>query len=389
MFNNKNRKQLASIPTPFYYYNTNLLEDTLELVSTAAASYGYTIHYAFKANNNNRILKKIQQYGLGADCVNGNEISKALDIGFSPNSIVFAGVGKTDSEILFALKNDIFCFNCESVQEIKVINQLAAKMGKKANIAIRINPNVDANTHKYITTGLSENKFGILLSDLTKAIQITLKCANIKLIGLHFHIGSQITRLQPFIELCKKINIALEVIKNNNIEIEHINVGGGLGINYEQPDLYPSPDFYSYFNVFAQNLNLEKNYKIHFELGRSIVGNCGSLVTKVLYNKKGKTKNFLVVDAGMTDLLRPALYQSTHKIEHLTKIKLKNKYEVVGPICETADSFGSSVLLPHTVRGDILVIRSAGAYGQVMKNNYNMRGDALTVYDDQIAYANS
>ena len=321
---------------------------------------------------------------MGADCVSGNEISKSIELGFSNNDIVFAGVGKSDDEIILGLKNDIFCFNCESLQELEVINQLAKQMGKIANVALRINPNVDAKTHYYITTGLEENKFGINQWELDEVLTKLITLDNIKLTGLHFHIGSQITDLEVFQGLCIRVNEIQQWLNEHNIDYEHINVGGGYGVDYQAPDNDSIPDFESFFEIFNDLLEYKPNQKIHFELGRTIVAHCGSLISKVLYIKKGINTTFAILDAGMTELLRPALYQSYHKIENLSSNGKHERYDVVGPICETSDTFGKLVLLPETKRGDIIAIRSTGAYGEVMSSSYNLRDRVKVVYSDEM-----
>lgn len=371
----------TNIKTPAYIYDLELLQQTLDLVKKEAIAYGYHVHYALKANNNTTILKTISKAGFGADCVSGNEIKEALNRGFKNEDIAFAGVGKTDEEINFALDSDIFSFNCESLPEIEVINELAEKKQKIAPIALRINPNVDANTHKYITTGLDENKFGISLWELESILDKMDTMKNVQLKGLHFHIGSQIIDLDTFKNLCNRINQIQEQFYARQIIVDHINVGGGLGINYHQPDDEPIPDFKTYFKIFNDFLELRPRQQLHFELGRSIVGQMGSLLSKVIYVKKAKAKDFLIIDAAMTDLIRPALYQAFHKIENLSSNGSQaEKYDVVGPVCESADIFAKSVSLPTSKRGDYILIRSTGAYGQVMASNYNMRDTAQVIF---------
>src|SRR5690606_140136 len=336
------------------------------------------------ANANLPILEKIKTYGLGADCVSGNEILKAKECGFSPQKIVFAGVGKSDEEINIALDNDIFCLNCESIPEIEVINELAKQKNKTAAIALRINPNVNAKTHHYITTGLEENKFGINLWELEEVLKTLEVSKNIKLIGLHFHIGSQITDLTVFKGLCLRVNEIQEWFYNHHIIVDHINVGGGLGINYENPEINTIPDYKTFFKLFNDILKLRPNQHLHFELGRAIVAQCGSLISKVLYVKKGIKTNFAIIDAGMTELIRPALYQATHKISNLTtNSKTICRYDVVGPICESSDCFAKALDLPETQRGDLLSIHSAGAYGEVMASSYNLRDIVKSYYSEE------
>ncbi len=366
-------KTFQSLKTPFYYYDTALLRATLQSATQEANRHGFHLHYAVKANANPRILEIIQDYGIGADCVSGNEVARAVEYGFHPDRIVYAGVGKSDDEIRLALGKDIFCFNCESLPEIEVINTLAGELGKKASIALRVNPNVDAHTHHYITTGIEENKFGFYLYDLEHAIAVCRELENIRLIGLHFHIGSQITDLTVFRGLCLRVNEIQARLKEQGIILPHVNFGGGLGINYDCPSCGLIPDFASYFQTFADFFEAQPGQQLHFELGRSLVGQCGSLVSRVLYVKEGKHKKFVILDAGMNDLLRPALYQAFHRIENLTSIQPYEKYDIVGPICESSDCFGKDRELPATRRGDLIVIRSCGAYGEVMASRYNLR----------------
>jgi len=381
VFNTQEIARFKETPTPFYYYNLDLLEHTLIRVKEASAPYNYNVHYAFKANTNNQILELIHQHGLGADCVSGNEVKKAIECGYSSDEIVFAGVGKTDKEINIALDHDIFCFNCESLPELEVINELAAAKGKTAQIALRINPNVAANTHAYITTGLEENKFGINLWELEDVLVALADMENVDFIGLHFHIGSQITDLNDFKGLCLRVNEIQEWFYERQIIVNHINVGGGLGIDYENPKENPIPDFNAFFKLFNDFLELRPQQELHFELGRSIVGQCGTLIGKVLYVKNGVKTDFAIIDAGMTELIRPALYQAVHSIENLTSnTSSKKRYDVVGPICESSDCFAKALTLPTTKRGDLIAINSCGAYGEVMASQYNLRDLVKAIY---------
>lgn len=383
MFAKDTIEKIKSIPTPFYYYDLGILRRTLQQLKAESDKYGFIVHYALKANANNEILGIIREYGMGADCVSGNEVKKAVECKFASEHIVFAGVGKNDEEINYALDHNIFCFNCESKEELEVINELAKAKNKTASIALRINPNVNANTHKYITTGLEENKFGINLWELESVIAMLKDLKNLKLIGLHFHIGSQITDLSAFKSLCLRVNEIQSWFVSHNIKIENVNVGGGLGVDYHEPDTHQIPDFATYFQLFNEFLELRPGQKVHFELGRAMVAQCGALVSKVLYIKKGVNTNFVILDAGMTELMRPALYQAYHKIENLTRGEQgagSGKYDVVGPICESSDCFGKAVNLPETFRGDMVVLRTAGAYGEVMANGYNLRDKVKAVY---------
>lgn len=377
---NVNVQELQQHATPLYVYDLELLRQTLQHASQEAARYNFQVHYALKANTNSPILDEMRQVGFGADCVSGNEVKCAIENGFAADHVVFAGVGKSDTEMNYALDQDIFCFNCESKHELEVLNELAAARGKTARIALRINPNVNANTHKYITTGLEENKFGINAWELPDVLALLKTLPNISLIGLHFHIGSQITDLSAFRNLCTRVNEFQDWFASQQVQLEHINVGGGLGVDYYTPDEQPIPDFAAYFGLFNQFLDLRHGQQVHFELGRALVAQCGTLVSRVLYIKKGVSTNFAILDAGMTELIRPALYQSYHKIENLSSQKPEDRYDVVGPICESSDCFGKAVLLPETNRGDLIAIRTAGAYGEVMASGYNLRDKAAVVY---------
>lgn len=377
--------KFEKIETPFYYYDCELLRDTLQAINHELKKYeNFIVHYAVKANANAKVLNVIQQTGMGADCVSGGEIQRSLDCGFPADKIVYAGVGKADWEINLGLDHDIFCFNVESVAELEVINELAAKKGKTANVCFRINPDVSANTHAKITTGLAENKFGIAMQDMLPTILAASKMSNIHFIGLHFHIGSQLLEMTDFRHLCSRINEIQDGLEQENIKIKNINVGGGLGIDYDNPDKHPIPDFKSYFYTFARYLNLREGQKLHFELGRAVVGQMGSLITRTLYVKQGTAKQFAIVDAGMTDLLRPALYQASHKIENLSSEGPLHAYDVVGPICESSDVFAKEIELNTVHRGDLIAMRSAGAYGEIMASQYNCRKLPIGYTSDEL-----
>jgi diaminopimelate decarboxylase len=365
-------EQFGKLQTPFYCYDIALLKQTLQYIKETSFD-NYCVHYAIKANANPGVLEYIRNAGLGIDAVSGGEIKAAIDCGFDPAKIVFAGVGKADWEIELALNAGIGCFNVESLAELEIINQLAVAMGKTANIALRVNPNIDAHTHKYITTGLTENKFGISLELLDDIIAKAKAMVGVKLIGLHFHIGSQITINEPFVILCHKINGILDELEAKGIGFQMINVGGGLGIDYDNPDANPIPDFETYFRTFRDNLRLRDGQSLHFEFGRAIVAQCGSLISRVLYIKEGVSKKFAIVDAGMTELIRPALYQAHHNFTVLNESIATETYDVVGPVCESSDCFAENETLPRLKRGDLIAIRSAGAYGEVMSSNYNYR----------------
>ena len=367
-------EKFEHINTPFYYYDAQLLRGTLKTLRAEADKHPqFVVHYAVKANANAKLLRIIREAGLGADCVSGGEIQAAIQAGFPASGIVYAGVGKSDWEIELGLKHNIFCFNAESEAELEVINEIAERFKTTARVALRINPNVGAHTHANITTGLAENKFGIAMDHLESVINSLTKMKHLQLIGLHFHIGSQILDMGDFEALCNRINLLQEQLDRLHVSIENINVGGGLGIDYQHPNRVPIPNFKDYFNTYAKFLKLRPNQKVHFELGRAVVAGCGSLITKTLYIKQGVAKQFAIVDAGMTDLIRPALYQAYHKIENISSNEAEQTYDVVGPICESSDVFAKQVDLNATHRGDLLAIRSAGAYGEIMASGYNCR----------------
>lgn len=366
--------KFRELETPFYYYDVNVLRETLSCINKEAGKYNnFCVHYAVKANANHKVLTIIRESGLGADCVSGGEIRAAIKAGFPTNKIVYAGVGKTDWEINLGLDYDIFCFNVESVPELEIINELAAAKGKTARVAFRINPNVGAHTHANITTGLAENKFGISMEDMDKVIDMAGTLPHVKFVGLHFHIGSQILDMGDFVALCNRVNELQEKLYARQIIVEHINVGGGLGIDYAHPNRQTIPNFTEYFATYHKHLKLRPQQTLHFELGRAVVGQCGSLISKVIYVKQGTNKQFAILDAGMTDLIRPALYQAYHKIENITSEEPMETYDVVGPICESSDVFGKAIDLNKAHRGDLFALRSAGAYGEIMASAYNCR----------------
>lgn len=366
--------KLNRIATPYYYYDTQLLRDTLEVIKKECEKHdNFHVHYAVKANANPKILRIISQYGFGADCVSGGEIKAAIEAGFPADKVVYAGVGKSDWEINLGLEKGIACFNVESIAELEVIEELAVAAGKTANVAFRINPNIGAHTHANITTGLAENKFGIAMQDMEKVIERADAMKNINVVGLHFHIGSQILDMGDFKALCNRINDLQNQLAKRNVFVQNINVGGGLGVSYDNPDREPIPDFKEYFNTYATHLRLREDQHLHFELGRSVVAQCGSLITRLLYVKQGSYKQFAIVDAGMTDLIRPALYQALHKIQNISSDEPNETYDVVGPICESSDVFAKAIDLNKCHRGDLLAIRSAGAYGEIMASGYNCR----------------
>ena len=368
-------EKFKGIKTPFYYYDTRLLQDTIDAVKEEIQNRnGYHVHYAVKACAHPDVLRLIQEAGLGADCVSGGEIQASLDAGFPGDRIVYAGVGKSDWEIELGLQAGIRYFNVESVAELEVINEIAARMNRMARVSFRINPDVGAHTHANITTGLAENKFGIAMDQMETVIRKAQEMTHTTFVGLHFHIGSQILEMDDFIALAHRINELQDRLEAQGIgPVQHINVGGGLGIDYTQPNENPIPNFKAYFEAYEKYLKLRPGQELHFELGRAIVGQCGSLITKCLYVKQTEHKQFVIVDAGMTDLIRPALYNARHSIENLVSKEETQTYDVVGPICESSDVFAYDCQLPATKRGDLLAIRSAGAYGQIMASQYNCR----------------
>ncbi len=367
-------EKFSKLQTPFYYYDTELLRTTLRAINEEAGKHQrFQVHYAVKANANPKVLNVICQAGLGADCVSGGEIEAALKAGFPSNKIVYAGVGKSDWEINLGLDAGILAFNVESIPELEVINELAAQKNTVAKVAFRINPNVGAHTHANITTGLAENKFGIAMRDMEDVINYAASLKNVVFTGLHFHIGSQILEMDDFKALCNRINDLQDQLEMHHIVVDSINVGGGLGIDYNHPNRMPIPDFKAYFDTYAKFLKLRPHQTLHFELGRAVVAQCGTLITRTLYVKQGDFKQFAIVDAGMTDLIRPALYNAYHKIENITSNEPVETYDVVGPICESSDVFAKAIDLNKTHRGDLIAIRSAGAYGEIMASGYNCR----------------
>jgi len=390
MMDSNTIEKLDRIATPFYYYDMDLFRKTVDHVAELADRHNIKVHYAVKANVERRLLEYISGKGFGADCVSGNEVLHAHDCGFPADKIVYAGVGKSDKEIYHALKLGIEAFNCESLQEIYVINEMAHLHGLKANVSVRINPDIDAHTHKYVTTGLYENKFGISQHEFDKLIDVIRKSEYINFIGLHFHIGSQITRVDEVFALeCQRVNEIVAYFERNGLRIDNINLGGGLGVDYDDPDENPIADFETWFRTIEENITRREDQKVHVEPGRSLVAQCATLISRVLFVKSGETKNFLIMDAGMNDLIRPALYGAYHKIENLsaemrTFFPTHQAYDIVGPVCESSDVWGAGRLLPLSVRGDLMAIRSTGAYGQVMASRYNMKDLAPSVFSDRL-----
>ncbi len=390
MLDIKTIEKLEKIQTPFYYYDMDLLRKTVDIVADLSKKYNIHVHYAIKANVDERILKYISSKGLGADCVSGNEVKHAIKCGFEPKNVFFAGVGKTDEELFDAMNIGVGILVCESLQEIFVMNEMARLHNKVVNIAARINPNIDAHTHRYVTTGLYENKFGISSHEFDSLIELIKKSKNLNFVGLHFHIGSQITRVNDVFKLeCLRVNDIIKYFESKGLEVKSIDLGGGLGVDYEHPDEEAIPPFESWFQTIRENLIVREDQTVHIEPGRSIVAQCGTLMTRVIYVKSGETKNFLILDAGMNDLIRPALYGAYHKIENLSAKERpffpdNQAYDIVGPVCESGDTWGAGRFLPLSVRGDLMAIRSSGAYGQVMSSRYNLKDYAQTVYSDRL-----
>lgn len=381
--------RFETLETPFYYYDMAVLTDTLRAVNKERSEVEgpmapFAVHYAVKACSTPAVLQTIAQAGLGADCVSGGEVRAAIEAGFSADKIVFAGVAKSDREIRYALEQGIFCFNVESMEELEVISSLASEMGVRARVCLRVNPNINAHTHDKITTGLSENKFGIPMRFLNEAVALCYRLPAIDFLGLHFHIGSQITDMTPFVHLAQRINELVAEVEQMTCKdpegkavqpvVRHINVGGGLGILYEHPNHFPIPDFKAYFDTWRSHLHLRADQQVHCELGRSIVAQCGNLITRVLYVKKGENKQFVIVDAGMNDLIRPAMYGAFHRVENITHPEKEEQlYDIVGPVCESSDVFVENYRIAAVQRGDLLAMRSAGAYGETMASQYNLR----------------
>jgi diaminopimelate decarboxylase len=383
VFSSEIVKRFKNLSTPFYYYDISILENNLKLLSNCIEDFN-KVHFSVKSNTNPKLLNLIKSYGLGIDAVSSNEIKHCLELGFDSKDVVFAGVGKSDQEIEYAIKNNISYFNAESIQEIEVINAISNKLSRRTNVSIRINPNIKTDTHKKIQTGSSDDKFGIDLNDLYYIPKLN-NLENIRITGIHFHIGSQLINLKPFNELCETSNDVLNYLKENGLKIKNINVGGGLGINYENPEKNFLSNFKDFISLFNKKIKKEKGQFIDFELGRSIVGQCGFLISKILYSKKSYDRNFLILDSGMNNLIRPALYNSRHKISNITsKHKSFLNYDVVGPICESSDTFAKDYKLIKSNRGDLIVIHSCGAYGESMSSNYNLRDNINSYYSDTI-----
>ena len=384
MITNAAIEAFRQIETPFYYYDMTLLRRTLAACVEQAQRFGFQVHYAIKANDDARIVEEVRRAGLGIDCVSGGEVSLALKAGFDSGKIVFAGVGKTDKEINLALEAGIGCFNVESIPELEVIDAIAGALGTRARIAVRVNPDIDAHTHKYITTGLEDDKFGISTRALPQLFAALRAARNIDFTGVHLHVGSQITDMKVFELECSRAIEIQKTFTDNGFAVANLNLGGGLGVDYYQPDINPVPQFDAWFETIAEHLPAAAGQTFHFEPGRALVAQCGSVITRVVFVKRGLNRTFAIVDAGMNDLIRPALYQAYHKVENLTGSGPERTYDVVGPICESSDIWGEQIVLPEACRGDLFAIRTAGAYGQVMAMPYNRRPFAKAYYSDEI-----
>lgn len=377
--------KLKGYETPYYLYDINLFRQTLESVVYESKKYDYKVHYAIKANYDDYLLQIIKEYGIGIDCASGNEVKKAIEAGFDPKGIVYAGVGKRDKEIKYAIEQDILTINCESIEELKVVNKFAAEAGKIVDIALRVNPDIDPKTNHCIDTGQADSKFGISYEEILDSANEIKALKSLNIIGIHLHIGSQIRELHVFENMCNKVNVIVENLERLGFEFSFVDVGGGLGINYDVPENEPIPNFASLFSIVHNYLNVGKK-SIHFEFGRSIVGECGELITTVLFNKTTATgRRLVIVDSSMTELVRPAMYGSYHNIENITSENEKKiKYTVVGTACESTDVFDASVSLKETKRGDLLTIKSAGAYGMSMASRYNLHDLPPAIYSDKI-----
>ena len=378
-------EKLQNYETPFYLYDIDLLRRTLESVAYESAKHNYKVHYAIKANYDDHILGIIREYGLGIDCASGNEVRKALEMGFDPKGIVYAGVGKRDKELRYAIEQQILAINCESLEELFLVDEMSREAGRKTDVALRINPDIDPKTNHCIDTGQADSKFGISYEEVLEHVADIQALANINIIGLHLHIGSQIRELHVFENMCEKVNVIVANLDSLGFNLRFVDVGGGLGINYDVPENEPIPNFASLFSIVNQYLNVGDR-EVHFEFGRSIVGECGELITRVLFNKTTATgRRLVIVDASMTELVRPAMYGSYHNIENITsQEELRSKYTVVGTACESTDVFDENVSLRKTKRGDLLTIKSAGAYGMSMASRYNLHDLPSAVYSDKL-----
>lgn len=361
------------------------MRQTLESVVSESQKYGYKVHYAIKANYDDRLLAIIREYGLGIDCASGNELRKAVEAGFDPAGIVYAGVGKREKELRYAIGQRILAINCESIEELRLVDTLSAEAGRTTDVALRINPDIDPKTNHCIDTGQADSKFGISYEEVLENADAIRSLAHLNIVGIHLHIGSQIRELHVFEHMCDKVNVIVENLGRLGFAFRFVDVGGGLGVNYDVPENEPIPNFASLFSIVHNHLAVGDR-EVHFEFGRSIVAECGELITKVLFNKTTATgRKLAIVDASMTELIRPALYGSYHNIENVTSEETAyDKYTVVGTACESTDVFDENVTLRKTRRGDLLTIKSAGAYGMSMASRYNLHDLPGAVYSDDL-----
>ena len=369
----------ATIGTPCYIYSRKTIERHWHAFNNALRNQSHLICYAVKANSNIALLNILARLGSGFDIVSGGELQRVLKAGGDPQKVVFSGVGKTAEEMRLALTTGIYCFNVESAAELEQLNSVATELGTVAPISLRINPDVDAKTHPYISTGLKDNKFGIGIDTALELYERASKMKAIKILGVDCHIGSQLTEVSPFADALERLLIIIDELDSRNIKIEHLDIGGGLGISY-QDEAPPTPDEYADAII---NKIKGRNLKIILEPGRAIVGNAGILLTRILYLKHSESKNFAIIDAAMNDLLRPSLYKAWQNIIPVTpRNQGESKiYDIVGPVCETGDFLGKDRSL-NIASGDLLAVCSSGAYGFSMSSNYNTRPRAAEVLVD-------
>lgn len=365
------KKIAKEVGTPFYLYSYNTLKNHFRAFDSAFAGIPHLVCFAVKSNSNIAILKIFAEEGGGFDIVSGGELYRVLLAGADPQKIVYAGVGKTREEIRYALKSNILMFNVESTQELFAIDEVAGEIGVKASVALRVNPDIDAKTHPYISTGLKTHKFGMSTKDALEGYRIARSLENIEVTGIHKHIGSQITQISPFMDALERIVELIDILKNENLNIRYLDIGGGLGITYKDESPPHPKELAAELSPVLKGIHCT----IIFEPGRVIVGNAGMLVTRVLYTKRSEGKTFLIVDAGMNDLVRPSFYGSYHSILPVDKNSNSHKIvaDVVGPICESGDFLAKDRVLPELKKESLAAIMSAGAYGFTMSSNYNSR----------------
>ena len=364
--------------TPCYVYSKDALTQAFTNFSAGFADCSHLVCFAVKANPNLAILNLFARLGAGFDIVSGGELARVLTAGGDPKKVVFSGVGKTEAEMQAALNAGIFCFNVESASELKRLNQVALSMGKVAPVSLRVNPNVDAKTHPYISTGLKNNKFGVAYEEALGIYEQAAGMPGIAIHGVDCHIGSQITELSPFLDAFDRVLALVDALAARGIAVQHIDAGGGIGIAYQGE----TPPEFSVYAAAMRAKIVGRDIKLVFEPGRALVGNAGVLLTKVEYLKHTEAKNFAIVDAAMNDLMRPALYDAYHDIQAVSPREgVATNYEIVGPVCETGDFLGHDRRL-SLQEGDVLAIMSAGAYGMSMASNYNTRGRAAEVMVD-------